>query len=226
MGQSLRTRFFRASSSSLTRWPRLKTIRRLSSGAQASFAAIARLIEDGAVGVPAIGDTTRGWGQYVDDFRRSDRQWGRYGTSAAVRSLASCLRGMNADRRVASINAVANLHPKLLPDAVPSRDDQLKTRDFARIVKFAYILEGVAPDKQRVTHDEQPEIVSHIWDLTRGTHAGWSSRDGSDEYRDRFLPTAIALYALRRFPDEQKGQRAREAYVWLAERVSASSEFR
>ena len=201
------------------RIPTKRTLERLGDGATGSFGAVTRLIEDRAVAVPAGTSDKKGWGQYLDEDHKSTRQWGRYGTSAAVRALACVQRATDPDNRLARRASIRQLHPELLPDGVPDEDPALKTHDYNRVVKLAYIVEGVRPQETSIAEDSEPEVVKHLIGLRHEGQDGWSSRDGGDSYRDRRLSTAVVLHALRRFPEAQKDEHVREAYEWLAKEV-------
>lgn len=203
------------------RIPTKRTLDRLGEGATASFGAVTKLIEERAVAVPDGASDKRGWGQYLDEDHKSTRQWGRYGTSAAVRALACAQRATDPDDPVANRASLQRLHPELLPDGVPAENPTLKTHDYSRVVKVSYIVEGVRPQETRILEGSEPEIVQHLVDLRHPGQKGWSSRDDGDSYRDRRLSTAVALHALRRFPGAQKNEHVREAYEWLAKEVRA-----
>jgi hypothetical protein len=205
------------------RLPTKRTLDRLGEGATASFGAVTKLIEDRAVAVPDSASDKRGWGQYLDEDHKSPRQWGRYGTSAAVRALACAQRATNPDDPLANRASIQRLHPELLPDGVPAENPTLKTHDYDRVIKVSYIIEGVQPQEARIPVGSEPEIVQHLIDLRHPGQKGWSSRDGGDSYRDRRLSTAVALHALRRFPGAQKDEHVREAYDLLAGEVKKES---
>lgn len=202
------------------RWPTGRTLDRLRAEASNSFEPVTKLIEDRAVPVPDRESGKVGWGQYLDELHKSKRQWGRYGTSAAVRALACAHRAMAPGEPLAQVEVLTRLHPNLLPEEVPEDDAALKTGDFGRVVKLAYILEGVRPQEKQIPKGSEPPIVSHLVGLRHDGQWGWSSRDGQDSFRDRLLPTALVLHALRRFPGAQGDEHVRDAYVRLAKAMS------
>ncbi len=205
------------------RVPTRRTLDRLGDRATATFEVVTKLIEVRAVGVPERHSDKRGWGQFLDEGHWSDGQWGRYGTSAAVRALACAQRATKPHDPVTDRASLKRMHPQLLPDGVPARDPMLKTHDYDRVIKVSYIIEGVRPQETRIAAGSEPAIVGHLIDFQQEGQRGWSSRDGADSYRDRRLATAVVLHALRRFPGKQGDRHVKDAYEWLAEEAQKES---
>lgn len=201
------------------RFPTRRLLDRLEDDAVDAFRAVTKLIEDRVVSVPGSQDSEIGWGQYLDEDHKSRRQWGRYGTSAAVRALACVQRATAPEESLTSRAVLRHLHPQLLPEKVPDSDPELKTSDFQRVVKLAYIVEGVRAQERQVVSDDPLPIVEHLMKLRHEGQKGWSSRDGQDSFRDRLLTTAVVLHSLRRFPGAQQHRHVHDSYVWLAKEV-------
>jgi hypothetical protein len=207
-------------------WPTNGDLKLIGGRANGCFAAVGMLIRSRYVDVPQRGAPHIGWGQYLDDALHSEEQWGRYGTSGAVRALAIQHRQSNPSGSVMEVDPLNRLHPQLLPTGLPEGgvDGELKPHDFDRVMKLAYILEGLLPDEQRVPRERQPELVNRLWDLALPGGVGWSSRPPESRDRtntDRVLATTLVLYALRRFPHAQKNEIAVAAYQWLATEIQA-----
>jgi hypothetical protein len=161
------------------------------------------------------------WGQYLDRDRYVEDHWGRYGTSAAMQVLhAYHVRSARAGRVVDKepLKRLAGVLPRHLRDDWPSG---YKPGDLERVLKLGTWVEALDPDTPEI-RAPLPAVVERL--LAQAVDEdGWSTRPRGDESRytrDRLLPTAYILYALRRYPDALTDTRINDAYGWLGRQLS------
>jgi len=210
-----------------SRWPTRKTLRTLDGGVTTSLKAIRSLLEEKTVSPPELKGHIA-WGQYLDDAHRSDEHWGRFGTSSAVVALAlidgrddhppksrSILKSYPLDR-------VAPVIPESWPASNPERKieklEAIRKKDFTLIMKLAYMVDALKPDRAIVQGEEQPQLIKYLTKRSPKNMAGWTTRPTKSSHgqRDRHVPTTYILWALRRFPAAQEKSVVKEAYDWLA----------
>lgn len=160
----------------------------------------------------------KAWGQFLHDSSRTDAHWGRYGTSAAVQVLLVKHVLTRANGKVADCDPLTTV--TVLPRDGTLLTDAYKRRDLTRPLKLAAWSEAIDPDSDGI--EEVPEVVERLLEL-RVDENGWSTRPKGDRARstrDRRLPTAYILYALRRYPSALKDPRIAKAHGWLARQMS------
>jgi hypothetical protein len=199
---------------------------RLEETAGKATSAMARMVERfEAKGVSPDGAPTgaKAWGQYLDDEHHSTRQWGFYGTSAAVVTLT--IKELDtADPRPAT-NPLIVAGSRCLPSDPEATDahyaDKHAKGDFDNIIKLAFIVDGIEPWDEDVKTADTPEVVREI--LARSVNDRfWSSRlrdDPAREHKERLFPTAYIVMVLQRFEEARDHTAYKEARKWLADRV-------
>jgi hypothetical protein len=213
--------------------PTRGTLESLDGAATSSIAAIRNVLTLKKAKSPQL-EGQAAWGQYLDHDHHSEEQWGRFGTTSAVIAFA-LINGREDEppnhRSVYEshpLDALAPVLPKQWP-IDPQREsahfEELYAEDFQKIMKLAYMVDALEPDKALVSAAEQPQLVDYVLGLSPRGLEGWSTSpaESSDHPRDRHIPTTYVLWALRRFPAAQATPIACEAYEWLAGEVIAEN---
>jgi hypothetical protein len=165
----------------------------------------------------------KAWGQYLDDEHHSDRQWGFYGTSAAINTLT--IKELDtADPRPAD-DPLIKAGSAFLPTNPATTEAHFASKrakgDFDNIIKLAFIADGLVPWMDNVPVADTPEVVRAI--LSRSVNNRfWSSRMGNDparEHKERLFPTAYIVMVLQRYEEARRHAAYIAARKWLAERV-------
>jgi hypothetical protein len=176
-----------------------------------------------------VGDDVVAWGQYLDANHFSASQWGFYGTSAALQTLAVRARARGEAPSRESLIARALLLPQ---DREP--DDGLfaekaEKQDFENVIKLAFVADALHLDhEESVPDDATPPLVDDLIDLAVSGER-WSTRlpgDPDRESKDQDFATALIVSVLRRyerFRDTTLWVRSR---TWLANRVLQDGSFR
>jgi hypothetical protein len=168
------------------------------------------------------------WGQYLDEYHRSETQWGIYGTSAALQILA--LQAVRRGDDPAEEEQVAAALP--LPETVRVWDPRLQKKvdkgDLENIVKLAFIAEAHQLGRNDVPLNEEPAIVREI--VRRAVKGQfWSSRLREDRLRvkrDHEFPTATVLFALKRYQYLRTHKIWGRVRPWLARKVTTTDGLR
>jgi hypothetical protein len=201
------------------RWNK-RALKKLDGKTLAAVSKLAELVKERPAKRPALGGLA--WGQYLDFDRYIADHWGRYGTSAAVQVLHVEHERTQRDGRVVDrepLRRMADVLPRHVPTDWPPT---FKPTDLNRVLKLGAWVEALDPDSAEI-RSPLPGIVEHLLDQCVDPE-GWSSRPAGTEARerrDRFLPTAYLLHALRRFPDALVDSRIDQAHTWLAGQLSA-----
>lgn len=180
-------------------------------------------LEHKAVDPPEAPDA-KAWGQYLDDEHHSRVQWGIYGTSAGIQTVALKLRTLDTNTDVGAERLV-RLALKQLPEEVPTSEARFAKKqekgDFDNIIKLAFIADALRPNRPDVPRGETPPLIDQILDrAVEGKF--WSARPGDDEERyskERFFPTAYVVLVLQRYEHARAHAVYREARTWLADRL-------
>ncbi len=178
-----------------------------------------------------------GWGQWLNEPYRIEDQWGRYGSSAGVQILGMTHGRFGDGRWAEACTALGIAVDELFPARVPATTsrqtqsheptrndpDPWKHRDFAQPMKVAFCVDALAPDIAKAVQGELPGLVTHLIKQRLTHEACWSTRRATDRHsahHDRVLVSALALFALRRFPDVHRQERVAAAYRWLADHAN------
>lgn len=162
------------------------------------------------------------WGQYLDEERYSEGQWGLLGTTAAVATLALRARPPENNR---SLREALPLIPESRTDYEPRIEAKVRKGDFENMIRLAFIAEALLPGRARVAKGDRPEIVADILCFAHGDPF-WhptSASSGSPPEGDPFT-TAYVLYALRRYEDPI-GE-FRDHRTWLADQLETRAAVR
>jgi hypothetical protein len=178
-----------------------------------------------------LSDGRIAWGQYLDDAHFSASQWGIFGTSAALQTLA-----MGA----ASSGNVPSGEP-LISAALPLPNDRDTTdpafnekrtpakNDFENVVKLAFIADGLALDSPtNVLDGSTPLIVDQLISMAIADQR-WSSRlpvDPHQSSKDQDFPTTLLISVLRRFERFRQHPMWDRSRHWLANRILQDGSFR
>ena len=212
-------------------WPWIYTSGRINKIAGLSVQALDRI--DTRIASRAI-ELERGivaWGQYLDDQRYTQGQWGVLGTSAAVQTigLRAKLAGTVTDHHL--IAAAQPILPADLTSLDPVLEAKLKRADGTQlrsIFRLAFIAEAQRLEADGLPVSARPPIVTHLLSAS-GPGDYWQTEapvDGSSPTSgngDVFM-TAWVLHALRRFEDEP-GVEFERYRIWLADQVKHSALF-
>jgi hypothetical protein len=164
------------------------------------------------------------WGQYLDDYHWSQVQWGLYGTSSALQILATVAmrRGDAPDDE----EEVAAALP--LPTSRHTWDERLQKKvekgDLNNIIKLAAVAEALALGVPNVPKGDEAPLVREIVKLSHKSHY-WSSRPPGDRLRvnrDHEFPTAVVLYALRRYEFMREHKMWKKVRPWLAHTITTT----
>lgn len=168
-------------------------------------------------------DGAAAWGQYLDDYRYSDAQWGLLGTTAGIATLASRAQPPEKNRHLREALP-------LIPEARTHYDhriaEKVQKRDFENLIRLAFIAEALLPGRTRVPTNERPEIVKEIVAFSHGDPY-WhptSALDGARPAEGDPFTTAYVLYALRRYEDPI-GE-LRDYRTWLGEQLETRARVR
>lgn len=163
------------------------------------------------------------WGQYLDDEHHSDRQWGFYGTCAAINTL-TIKELKKADPRPAEdplIEAGLQCLPRDLTASEAHFDSKREKGDFDNIIKLAFIADGLEPWRDDIPKAQTPGVVTEILDRSVNDRF-WSSRlenDPARHHKERLFPTAYVVMVLQRFEKARDHDAYKEARKWLADRI-------
>jgi hypothetical protein len=182
--------------------------------------------ETTSVDVPGDGIA---WGQYLDEEHFSPDQWGFYGTTAALQTLALSARRRNVDPYGESTIARAIS----LPETRTTQDEIFTEKrakgDFDSVVKLTFIADALKLDAaDSVALAETPALVRELMDMAVSGR-WWSTRPQDDPARfnrDRDFPTAFVVAVLRRYEVFRRDPLWRASRNWLASRVLDDSSFR
>jgi hypothetical protein len=165
------------------------------------------------------------WGQYLDDYRYSEGQWGLFGTTAAVATLSLRARPPGASRHLREALP-------LIPEARTGYDPRIAEKvekpksDFKNMIRLAFIAEALRPGERQISAAERPEIVKDILTFSQGDpywHSTSALGQGPPPRGDVFT-TAYVLYALRRY--EHPIGELRHYRTWLANELDTRADVR
>jgi hypothetical protein len=204
-------------------WTKAK-LDRIAGRASTSAIRIVDRFEEAVITPPESFDEAKAWGQYLDEEHRSDQQWGFYGTSAGIQTLATKQQAFGTDTDADRVRLIP-LALKQLPSDATTGDERFAQKrqkgDFENIIKLAFIADALCPGIDDVTTADTPAIVHEI--VHRAVNEQfWSSRARSDDARfmkERIFPTAYVLLVLQRYQAARSDPTYQKARVWLAERV-------
>jgi hypothetical protein len=187
------------------------------------------VFEQRQVTVRAGSTTGVAWGQYLDDNHFSDEQWGFYGTSAGLQTLA--MRARRIGRRPSADPDVARVLslPRDRSAADPIFDDKRDRKDFDSVIKLAFIADALELDEEEsVPEASTPLLVSELIGLAVDDEC-WTTRLSSDaegKKKDRDFPTAFLVSVLRRYENFRDRTLCDRSRRWLATRVRNDGGFR
>jgi len=150
------------------------------------------------------------WGQFLDGTN-TDRQYGIYGTSAAVQVLAEAAQSPNHD-------FVAGAS-RFLETEYGSPDSGFQKKgDLHDLFKLSYLAEAIRPGAAEIGGENtlMSEFMIHV--LPEG---GWG-RHWIPEGREpsaHLLSTAVALLALKRYREFRNSRECERALQWLCKRI-------
>lgn len=179
-----------------------RQLRHLASSCGASRQSIVQRIIDNGV------DTPRSvvWGQFLD-AARGDRQYGIYGTGAAAAILARNGYGRNT--------ALVGGAEQSIRAWGERRSSPFDQSDLRLTYKVAAACEAI--DSDIPLADSLQPLEKHLLELVVPGSDAWGSFHG--ETTASLLPTATALYALRRSRHFIASREATSAVAWLARHV-------
>jgi len=212
---------------------------RLELDTRQALVSIHALVAGRTVEIPETGRFA--WGQWLDESRRLDGQWGRFGSSAGVQILAlthdvtaqsGTWQELARDERV----AFERLFPNVLPEQnleVPDNErqqsadraeDPWKQKDFQQPMKLAFCVDALSPECREDVPGELPSLVRRLIALRLGPRPYWTTRSPRElapPLHETLLVTAFCLLSLRRFRAAHSQERVLTAYRWLATNSTA-----
>ncbi|GLH95599.1 hypothetical protein [Phytohabitans aurantiacus] len=149
------------------------------------------------------------WGQFLDDPRRV-RQFGIYGTSAAVRILAGAGHTENSPLISRALRALPEVEPR------DTTEDLYDATDLSITFKVASLVEAAQPQRERFEKVEPIEtrLISQVID-----NRGWGNYSDHTDQDDapRLLPTAHAMLALRRSRSFRASPMCEKILAWFCQ---------
>lgn len=171
------------------------------------------------------------WGQYLDENHFSRKQWGFYGTSAALQTLAvrARSRGTLPSEDSEIRRAVELPLDQATSDPVFESKRRAGKEDFRNVIKLAFIADALAlDDEESVPAAATPPLVKDLMDLAVSGER-WSTRlpDDDDRFtKDQDFPTAFIVSVLRRYDKFRRSPLWERSRLWLANRVLQDGAFR
>lgn len=199
-----------------------------SSATEATLKLVNRF-QHAAIIPPQFTNDVRAWGQFLDDEHHSDTQWGLYGTSAGVVTIALKERHASDGTRARLMESALKLLRSVFPAPTsPGFASKVEKGDLKNIIKLAYVADALEPARDDVHDAETPEVVREILRLALDGEK-WSSRDENDPTRDRrdlWFPTASVLLVLHRYEHARAHDTYNRAQVWLARLIQDTVSIR
>lgn len=218
-------------SSSKPRASRLWATHSIEDLAARSLTALTKIIEAFERRTVRVGDRVA-WGQYLDEAHFSESQWGFYGTSSGLQTVAIGARRAAKDARSGRPSEDAVITRVIdLPDDSSTVDDlydeKVQKGDLRNVVKLAAIAEALFLDAgDNVPRDTTPPLVKELMGKAVNRQY-WSTRvDEKERHKERDFATAIVILALKRYQHFRDDELAERAQTWLARRILDDGSFR